>query len=65
MALTPQQTARLAELDAKLASGVRAAQSGAERVEYDLDALRQERAALRQLAAGTGAGARFRSVRLA
>jgi hypothetical protein len=62
MALTPEQTARLAALDARLAAGVSSATFRDRSTSYDLDAIRRERDELRQLQAAGTAGSRFRRV---
>lgn len=62
MALTPEQTARLAALDARLASGVSSATFRDRSTSYDLDAMRRERDELRQLQSAGTSGSRFRRV---
>ena len=61
MALTAQQTARLAEIDTILAAGIDEVVSETGRkISYDLPALRRERDELRQLAYASRVGSRFR-----
>lgn len=62
MSLTAEQSARLAEIDAILASGVRESAGDGVRVLYDLDSLRLERDELRALNVSTKIGSRFRRV---
>lgn len=65
MSLTPEQIVRLAEIEAKLASGVSSATvAGDRRVDYDLEELRRQRDELKQLETGVPAGSRFRRVTL-
>jgi len=64
MALTAEQTARLAELDAILAAGVEVVRQDGRAVEYNLDAARKERDQLRRLAVVARTGSQFRRVKL-
>lgn len=63
MALSAEQQVRLDTIDAILARGVSSSttESG-RRIDYDLAALRKERDELRQLAAASRIGSRFRRV---
>lgn len=62
MSLSAEQAARLAEIDAILASGVQESAGDGVRVVYDLAALRLERDELRALAVSSRIGSRFRRV---
>lgn len=64
MALTADQTARLAALDEILGSGEQRITVEGRTVEYNLAEIRKERDALRQLAVASRAGSRFRRVKL-
>ena len=64
MALTADQTARLAALDEILGSGEQRITVEGRTVEYNLTEIRKERDALRQLAVASRSGSRFRRVKL-
>lgn len=63
MALTAEQTTRLAEIDSILATGVEEVVSETgRRIAYNFTAMRRERDELRQLAYASRVGSRFRRV---
>lgn len=62
MPLTPEQTARLAEIETRLAAGITGAAIGDRRTDYDLKVLQAERDRLLAMQGTGSVGSRFRRV---